>query len=98
MQAAVLFTSFFVLLLSAMIKAISGMISREGNALTALLSIFDLTGPFDNSLYGVLYWPDYVYYISIVVLSLFYTEQILAARRFSAISLRTCPLLYMRNA
>ena len=81
MIAAVL--SFFVLLLSAMIKAISGMISREGNALTALLSIFDLTGPFDNSLYGVLYWPDYVYYISIVVLSLFYTEQILAARRFS---------------
>ena len=81
MIAAVL--SFFVLLLSAMIKAICGMISREGNLLTAVLSIFDLTGPFDDSLYGVLYWPDYVYYISVVVLALFYTEQILAARRFS---------------
>ncbi len=81
MIAAVL--SFFVLLLSAMIKAISAMISRSGNALTSLLSVFDLTGPFDNSLYGVLYWPDYVYYLSVAFLALFYTEQILVARRAS---------------
>ncbi|MBP5608833.1 MAG: Gldg family protein [Lachnospiraceae bacterium] len=81
MIAAVL--SFFVLLLSAMIKAISSMISVKGNALTTMLSIFDLTGPFDNSLYGVLYWPDYVYYLSVAFLTLFYTEQMLTARRFS---------------
>ncbi|MBR1471977.1 MAG: Gldg family protein [Lachnospiraceae bacterium] len=78
--AAVL--TFFVLLLSVMIPSISTMISREGNVLTRALRILELTAPFDHSLYGVLHWPSYVYYLSVIAVALFLTVYLLTARRF----------------
>ena len=78
--AAVL--TFFVLLLSAMIPGISTMISEQGNLFTRLLHILELTGPFEYSLYGVLHWPSYIYYISVIVIALFLTDLVLTVRRF----------------
>ncbi|MCR4642575.1 MAG: Gldg family protein [Lachnospiraceae bacterium] len=78
--AAVL--SFFVLLLSTMISSISSMISSEGNIVTRSLAVFDLSAPFDRSLYGTFCWPDFVYYLSVAGLALFFTDYILTARRF----------------
>ncbi len=78
--AAVL--TFFVLLLSAMIPGISTMISEQGNLLTRFLAALRLTGPFDYCLYGVLHWPSYIYYISVIAVALFLTDVVLTMRRF----------------
>ncbi|MBR5420693.1 MAG: Gldg family protein [Lachnospiraceae bacterium] len=78
--AAVL--TFFVLLLSAMTGSISGLISREGNAFTEALRFLDLTRPFKYSLYGVLHWPDHVFYLSVAGLCLFFADYALTVRRF----------------
>ena len=78
--AAVL--TFFVLLLSAMIPGISTMISTQGNLFTKLLRVLELTGPFTYSLYGVLHWPSYIYYISVILIALFMTDYVLTMKRF----------------
>ena len=79
--AAVL--TFFTLLLSAMVKSISGMISVSGNAVTSVLKLLDLTAPFEYSMYGSLDWPSVVYLLTVTALALFFTEYVLDAGRHS---------------
>ncbi len=66
--AAVMSSS--VLLLGAMVPGIRSMIGQEDHTLSVLLSAFDLTAPFDKSLYGIFYLPDYVQYFSVVFIML----------------------------
>lgn len=69
--AAVL--TFFVLFFSVMIPGICDMIAPAGNLFTRILKIFDLTAYMDETLYGKLYLPSFLYYFSVIFLCLYVT-------------------------
>lgn len=74
--------TFFVLLLGVLISGISEMISLNGNWLTSLLSILDLTAYMDYCLYGKLYLPSFLYYFSYIALCLYFTVLTLSKKRW----------------
>ncbi len=74
--------TFFLLLFGVMAEGICDMIAPNGNLLTTVISVFDLTASFDYALYGMLYWPGILYYISLTALFLYLTTLALTKGRF----------------
>ncbi len=79
--AAVL--TFAVLFLGYMMKGITQVISSTGNILTKILNCFDLTGGMDNFFQGCMDVKAIIYYVSLIVLFLFFATQSIQKRRWS---------------
>lgn len=79
--AAVL--SVAVLFVCYMMQGITGLISADGNWLTAILSCFDLYSPFAEFCAGSLKITGLVYYLSVILLLNFLTVQSIQKRRWS---------------
>lgn len=75
--------SFAVLFLGFMMNSITGIISEDGNLLTAVLSCFDLMSPVELMMAGVLDFNGIVYYVSVIALFLFLTVEAIQKRRWS---------------
>lgn len=84
--AAVL--SVGVLFLTYLMPKISSAISSSGNALTKVLDVFAVQNHFYGFLSGEIDITAIVYFVSIIVLFLFFTAQILQKRRYT-VSKRT---------
>lgn len=79
--AAVL--TFFTLLLGAMMQGICNLISVNGNVVTDILQVFNITSYFmDYGLNGMIYLPAILYYVSIIFLCLFLTGFVILKRRW----------------
>lgn len=74
--------SFVLLFAGFMMKSITSVISTSGNALTKVLSIYDLSTPADNFSSGIIDLAGIVYYISLICLFLFLATQSINKRRF----------------
>ena len=87
--AAVL--SFALLFLGYMMPSLCSLISSTGNILTNILGLYDLSTPFAMMLNGTLDLGSVVYYLTLIVLTLFLTTQSIQKRRYSVSvkSLRT---------
>ncbi len=72
-----------VLLVFYMMSTLCGIISTTGNALTRILSCFDLYTPFANLLNGTLNIASVVYFLSVTALALFFTVQSIQKRRYT---------------
>lgn len=75
--------SIVILLMGYLMGNLTTMISSDGNFLTKILGCFDLYGPMENFLSGMINLSDIVYYITIVILFLFFTCQSIQKRRWS---------------
>ncbi|MDE6687698.1 MAG: Gldg family protein [Lachnospiraceae bacterium] len=79
--AAVL--TFFTLLLGAMMQGICNLISANGNVITDILQVFNITSYFMNyGLNGMIYLPSLLYYASVIFLCLFLTGFVILKRRW----------------
>lgn len=74
--------SFGFLFVGYVMKAICNMISSTGNWLTKILSAFDMSGRFDDLMDGSLSLASCLYFLSIIVLFLIFTEQSIQKRRY----------------
>lgn len=82
--AAVL--TFAALFIGFMMNGICNIISTTGNVLTKILSCFDLVTRFDSLTRGTLDLRAVLYYLTMIVLFLFLTTQIIQKRRYSVSS------------
>ncbi len=74
--------SFGFLFVGYVMNAICNMISSTGNWLTKLLSAFDMSGRFDELMDGSLSLTSCLYFLSIILLFLIFTEQSIQKRRY----------------
>lgn len=74
--------SFGFLFVGYVMNAICNMISSTGNWLTKILSVFDMSGRFDELMDGSLSLSSCVYFLSIILLFLVFTEQSIQKRRY----------------
>lgn len=74
--------SFGFLFVGYVMNAICNMISSTGNWLTKVLSVFDMSGRFDELMDGSLSLSSCVYFLSIILLFLVFTEQSIQKRRY----------------
>ncbi len=74
--------SFGFLFVGYVMKAICNMISSTGNWLTRILSAFNMSGRFDDLMDGSLSLASCLYFLSIIVLFLIFTEQSIQKRRY----------------
>jgi len=79
--AAVL--SFGVLFVTFLMSSITALISSTGNLLTKILDAFDIATRFNSLLSGSLEMTAVVYLLSVVVLMLFFTTQVIQKRRYN---------------
>ena len=79
---------FILLFLGFIMASLCNMISASGNILTKILSCFDMSTPFTEMLNGTLDLRSVAYFISLTVLTLFFTVQSIQKRRYS-ISVKT---------
>lgn len=79
--AAVL--SFFSLLVGVMIPGICNLISVTGNTLTRILKAFDLTWALDNFFKGTMSLPSFLYYLSIIAISIVLSVFVIEKRRWN---------------
>lgn len=75
--------SFIALFAGYMMPGICGLISTDGNLLTKILGCYDLYTPYTNLLNGVLDLRSVAYYLSLTLLLLFLTTQVIQKRRYS---------------
>lgn len=75
--------SFGALFLGYMMSGLCGMISSTGNWLTKVLNCYDLYTPFSSLINGVLDLTSIYYYLSVIVLFLFLTTQVIQKRRYT---------------
>lgn len=75
--------SFIALFVGYMMPGICSLISTDGNLLTKILGCYDLYTPYVNLLNGVLDLRNVAYYLSLTVLLLFLTTQVIQKRRYS---------------
>lgn len=80
--------SFVLLFAGIMMKSLTSVMSSSGNALTKILSVFDLSSPVENFSSGIIDFTGIVYYLSLICLFLFFTTQSINKRRFE-ISFKT---------
>lgn len=80
--------TFGALFLGYMMSGITGLISSTGNLLTKILGCYDLTSPLDDFLGGFLDVQAVIYYVSLIVLFLFFTVQAIQKRRWSMSTLQ----------
>lgn len=74
--------SFGFLFVGYVMKAICNMISSTGNWLTKIFSAFDMSGRFDELMDGSLSLASCLYFLSIILLFLIFTEQSIQKRRY----------------
>lgn len=82
--AAVL--TFAALLIGFMMSGISSIISSTGNIVTKFLSAFDIAIRYDNMMNGIVDVNAMLYYLSIIVVCLFLTYQVIQKRRWSVVN------------
>ncbi|MDD2972044.1 MAG: Gldg family protein [Lachnospiraceae bacterium] len=82
--AAVL--TFAILLTGFMMSGLCNIISTTGNWITKILSIFDIATRFDNLLNGIIDVNCVLYYISVIIFSLFLTCQVIQKRRWTMVN------------
>lgn len=75
--------SFGLLFVGYMMSSICSAVSSSGNLLTKILGCYDLYTPLDDFFNGTLSITGIVYYVSIIVLALFLTEQAIQKRRWT---------------
>lgn len=75
--------TFVVLFLGFMMGSITSLISSDGNILTMILNCFDLLSPMEMMMSGVLDITGIVYYLSMIVLFLFFTIEAIQKRRWN---------------
>lgn len=75
--------TFALLFLGFVMSGITSLISQTGNLLTKFLSIFDMSSRFYDSLEGTLHVDVVIYFLSVIVLMLFLTCQMIQKRRYS---------------
>ena len=71
-----------MLFISLVIPNIQTIISADGNVLTMILGALDIPSRFDNLLNGTLDLTSVVYLVSVMVLFLFFTTQVIQKRRY----------------
>lgn len=81
-QVIAAIVSFGFLFIGYVMKAICNMISSTGNWLTKILSAFDMSGRFDELMDGSLSLASCLYFLSIILLFLIFTEQSIQKRRY----------------
>lgn len=74
--------SFGILFVGYMISGICNMISSTGNILTKILMAFDMSGRFDDLMNGSLDVKSCVYFLTVILLFLLFTEQSIQKRRY----------------
>lgn len=74
--------SIVVLLLGYLMGSLTSIISSDGNIFTKILGCFDLYTPMQNFLNGIITLSDVIYYITLIVLFLFFTCQSIQKRRW----------------
>lgn len=75
--------SFGLIFVGYMMSSICSVISSSGNLLTKILGCYDLYTPLDDFFNGTLSVTGIVYYLSVIVLALFLTEQMIQKRRWT---------------
>lgn len=75
--------TFALLFLGFVMEGIISLISQSGNLLTKFLSIFAMSQRFYDSVEGTLHIDAVIYFLSIIVLMLFLTCQMIQKRRYS---------------
>lgn len=75
--------SFGLIFVGYMMSSICSVISSSGNLLTKFLGCYDLYTPFDDFFNGTLSVTGIVYYLSVIALALFLTEQMIQKRRWT---------------
>lgn len=75
--------TFALLFLGFVMEGIISLISQSGNLLTRFLSIFAMSQRFYDSVEGTLHIDAVIYFLSIIVLMLFLTCQMIQKRRYS---------------
>lgn len=75
--------SFGLLFVGYMMSSICSVISSSGNLLTKILGCYDLYTPLDDFFNGTLSVTGIVYYLSVIALALFLTEQMIQKRRWT---------------
>ena len=75
--------TFVVLFVSYMMESLTGLISSDGNWLTKILNCLDLYAPFEKFQGGCLDLTAILYYVTVVLLFLFFTVQSIQKRRWS---------------
>lgn len=75
--------SFGLIFVGYMMSSICSVISSSGNLLTKILGCYDLYTPLDDFFNGTLSVTGIVYYLSVIALALFLTEQMIQKRRWT---------------
>lgn len=75
--------SFGLIFVGYMMSSICSVISSTGNLLTKILGCYDLYTPLDDFFNGTLSVTGIVYYLSVIALALFLTEQMIQKRRWT---------------
>ena len=75
--------SFVAMFVTYLMGALCSLISSSGNLITKILGCFDLATRFDTFLQGTLELTGVVYFVSVIVLMLFFTTQSIQKRRYS---------------
>ena len=74
---------FGLIFVGYMMSSICSVISSSGNLLTKILGCYDLYTPLDDFFNGTLSVTGIVYYLSVIALALFLTEQMIQKRRWT---------------
>lgn len=75
--------SFGLIFVGYLMSSICSVISSSGNLLTKILGCYDLYTPLDDFFNGTLSVTGIVYYLSVIALALFLTEQMIQKRRWT---------------
>lgn len=75
--------SVVLIFIGSVMSGINSLISVNGNLITKILGVYDLTSPFNDLLNGSLKIAAVFYYLSIIFLLLFFTTQSIQKRRYS---------------
>lgn len=75
--------SFGLIFVGYMMSSICSVISSSGNLLTKILGCYDLYTTLDDFFNGTLSVTGIVYYLSVIALALFLTEQMIQKRRWT---------------
>jgi len=75
--------SFGFLFLGYMMTNISSLISEGGNWITKILNCYDLYTPFGSFMTGTLDFSKAIYFLTIILLFLFFTVMVIQKRRWS---------------
>lgn len=71
-----------ILIMGYFMPGLKSLVSQEGNLITKVLTVFDMSTPFERTIGGTFELASYVYYLSVIVFFLFLTVQSIQKRRY----------------